>query len=112
MKYTVACLLAVVLLAIVVKALPANSNLEENENLNEMHREKRGLAEICKKLKGWTGWGCDDPVSRRLWRTIHGVSDCNGFCKKLGKSGGSCKSTGNYDTSTWCPKKGQACICN
>jgi hypothetical protein len=70
-----------------------------------------GSAEICKWLKGKTGWGCDDSVSRGVWRTLNGVNNCHDFCRKsAGKRGGHCVSNGNYDISTWCPR-GQTCRC-
>jgi len=114
MKHIFAVLLAVVLLVILVNASSENNILEENENLNELHRDKRNVARFCKKIGGVTGWYCDDPASRWIWKTINwlrGVKDCSSFCKKAGNSGGSCKNVKNYDTSTWCPK-GQTCMCN
>lgn len=69
-------------------------------------------ASICKGLKGMTGWGCDDPFSRGLWRRINGVSTCHDFCRKrLKKSGGRCVYTNNYDQSSWCKNKGESCQC-
>lgn len=81
-------------------------------NISYMVEAQGGSAKACKWLKGKTGWGCDDPVSRGVWRKLNGVNNCNDFCRKhAGKSGGRCISNGNYDTSTWCPK-GQTCRCH
>ncbi|CAF2453150.1 unnamed protein product [Rotaria sp. Silwood2] len=80
-------------------------------NKSHMVEAQYGLGQACKWLKGKTGWGCDDRISRGVWQTINGVSNCNDFCRKrLGKNGGHCVSNGNYDTSTWCPR-GQTCRC-
>jgi len=113
MKYAVAILLGVLLLAILAKAASVNNGLEEYEKINEIHREKRN-AWFCKKIGDTTGWYCDDPATRWVWKALNwlrGVTDCNSFCKKAGNKGGSCKKENkNYDTSTWC-KKGETCTC-
>lgn len=121
MKYAVAFLLGVALLAILAKAASVNNDLEEEkineileeEKINEIHREKRN-AWFCKKIGDRTGWYCDDPATRWVWKILNwlrGVTDCNSFCKKAGNKGGSCTNEKkNYDTSTWC-KKGETCMC-
>ncbi len=80
-------------------------------SISDMAEAKYGSAEICKWLKGKTGWGCDDPASRGIWRTLNRVNNCHEFCRqRLGRQGGRCVSNRNYDASTWCPK-GQTCVC-
>ena len=70
------------------------------------------LVNGCKWVGSWSGWACDDRLSQSLWQWINGgVKTCNDFCKKKGFSGGQCRATGNYDKSTWCPTRGDACIC-
>src|SRR5687767_11213594 len=71
-------------------------------------------ARLCRWLKRNIGWGCDDPVSREIWRgynRLRGIRSCNDLCKRKKFKGGSCKSGGDYDTSSWCPK-GQMCTCD
>ena len=72
-------------------------------------RTRRGVHEICGWFNSKIGWGCDDAVSRAAWRWLNDVSDCDGFCRKKGYSGGQCES-GNTDISSWCPK-GKHCHC-
>lgn len=72
-------------------------------------------AKACKWIGGKTGWFCDDPVSRGVWRGYqrlrHGVRNCNDLCVKVNKRrSGRCVGRGNYDRSTWCPR-GQTCKC-
>ncbi|GAU98694.1 hypothetical protein RvY_09808 [Ramazzottius varieornatus] len=88
-------------------------------NGKALSRVKRGwlyniVAKGCKTAGEWTGWACDDPVSRRIWQEMKNCRGCNcdQFCKKAGKSRGRCVQKGNYDHSTWCPNKGEACYCN
>ncbi|CAF3243178.1 unnamed protein product [Rotaria socialis] len=80
-------------------------------NIPHMVKAQYGLGTACKWVKGKTGWGCDDKISRAVWRKINGVKNCNDFChERTGKRGGHCISNGNYDTSSWCPR-GQTCQC-
>jgi hypothetical protein len=72
-------------------------------------------AEFCKWLGDNLGYYCDDPIARALWRTyqsiVNDVHNCNDLCVKVAKkSSGQCVDSGNYDTSTWCPR-GQTCKC-
>ena len=78
-------------------------------------RTRRGViydtvAAMCAWINRYTGYGCDDPVARALWRRYIGASDCNGFCRKKGHRGGRCIS-GGTDRSSWCPR-GQRCSCD
>ena len=72
-------------------------------------------ANACAELKRRTGWGCDDPASRAVWRGLNwlrGVSDCDSLCKKMNHNGGSCRADRpQQDVSTWCPQ-GQTCVCH
>ena len=72
-------------------------------------------ANACSELKQRTGWGCDDPVSRSVWRALNwlrGVHDCNSLCIRMGHRSGSCRADRpQKDVSTWCPR-GQTCICS
>jgi len=87
---------------------PQNYVPEEIQDPNEINRDKRFTATFCKKLGGVTGYYCDDPVTRWVWRAINwfrGARDCNSFCQKAGKKSGACKDIKNYDTSSWCKKR-------
>ena len=71
-------------------------------------------ANACAELKRRTGWGCDDPVSRAVWRGLNwlrGVRDCPSLCRKMNFRTGSCRADRpNLDRSSWCPA-GQTCVC-
>jgi hypothetical protein len=78
------------------------------------HVEAGSVAAGCKWLGDHTGYYCDGPIARKVWRIyqkiFHGAKDCNSFCKSQRLSGGQCKNVHNYDKSSWC-KTGETCIC-
>jgi len=91
MKYTVACLLGFLLLAILAESSSLNNH--ENENVN-LDREKRNVE------------SSGVPLNRQA-RSLA----CIGHCLALWRPGGSCKKRPGYNSSKTC-SRGYMCICN
>lgn len=89
----------------------ANWGREQYQNVRSWGRDvAASSANTCATLGRVTGWGCDDPVTRAVWRYLNNnPRSCAEFCTNQGRNGGSCVA-GNTDSSTWCPS-GQRCNC-
>ena len=75
---------------------------------------EKATADGCRWMNNHIGWACDNAPLRAMWRGYnrirYGVTDCNTFCQRNGRSGGQCINNGNYDISSWCPE-GFTCTC-